>query len=1320
MSRSLPVQRILVKAEKKERTYDWLGAAELYDEASSSYLKQKNYLKAGEIQERIGICFHRAAMQSKNRSEFKKIMQNAVTACERAQSFHEEVSDGPKEARKQRCNALAKYFDHWIASDADRRRKLLDDCLESQNKALSGFAESGNMLEYRKAYAELPLVFFFRIFLEWDRPTLQRILWKGMEWGEKATTGLSGSDNPQWIASAYLALATCLSDSGFYLISESEDIDSCRLRAKEFLGKAVELASEADDAFLSGLAHLWLGINSGEEEAVKHHEKALEQGKKARDNFIIASALDYLAYDNYWKARAHEDPERRIELAEKAMQFYDDADRLFSMMSFVSPRGGLVGPSSGRSEHYYYLAMWEPNPRKKMDCLEESEKLGVGALVSAEESGMPVVVAQVLHVVSKTLQAQARLLQDPSSKKDRLGRALKHRERTIEIQKQLTPFFYWNLGVMLNYLSDIKSDLSEIATDPKSKSTLLEQAIQSKKECLRLCNKVMPAFERKGEIALFAGLRDYQDTYAALLIRLYQIRNKPEYLRSAVEILTEAVKSASKLGNFSLMAESQWKAATIQGTRGEHLEASRNFERASESYFKAAQKIPPLKKFYQDQSSYMQAWGEIERAKHYHAQGLYGQAKKHYKEAASLHASTERWNYLSPNYSALAQLEEAESLSRAERTQQAMKLFQRAAVLFGEAKSSILIASDEIKNTDERDLARRLTKALDVREEYCFGRIALEEAKLLDRQGEKAAASRKYGLASKRFQEVLEKIEHEPSFADATVAKDRNELTPIIYLCKAWQMMTKADAEASPKLYLEASRLFDEVKEHSLNEKSKLLAMGHSRFCKALEAGARFEDSRDTTQYAEATRHLKSAADYYVRADFRTASEYAVATQRLFDGYIYMDNAMKETDPEKRAKNYLVAERVLQASVESYKKAKHSGKSREVQRLLEKVKEERKLALSLSKVLNAPSITSSTTSFATPTPSEESAVGLEMFERANIQANLIVPTKEVPVGKEFSLDIHTANIGKQTVMLDKISGVLIPAFDLVAKPSYCIPENTHLNMRGKRLGPLKIEETNLAFRSHDVGVFKIEPAIAYANEAGDQNVLELEPVTIKITKIVLPDRITTGHEGLDNLLLGGLPETYAVILTSPAGDERNLLIKRFLEAGTKENQTVFYVTTRPIQIEDTAKKQKSNLHVFLCNPDADRTIAGLPNTYQLKGVENLTDIGIALTQALQKLGTSAKSPRRCCIEIVSDVLLQHQALKTRKLLTRLIPELKSKGFTILAVMDPEMHSSQETRAVLDLFDGEISISRKKNVGFIRVERMNRREYLESDLPIDRE
>lgn len=165
--------------------------------------------------------------------------------------------------------------------------------------------------------------------------------------------------------------------------------------------------------------------------------------------------------------------------------------------------------------------------------------------------------------------------------------------------------------------------------------------------------------------------------------------------------------------------------------------------------------------------------------------------------------------------------------------------------------------------------------------------------------------------------------------------------------------------------------MFRLANEHTPSESASLLALAHSSFCKALEAGTRFEINRNPTMYIDAKKYMDAAANYYLKAGFEAFSEYSRATQRLLDAYVYTDNAKKEADPEVEAKYYLMAEKVLQLSVDSYAKAKYVEKTKQVQRLLEKVKEERELATSLSEVIHAPAITSSTAGFTTLSLSEE-------------------------------------------------------------------------------------------------------------------------------------------------------------------------------------------------------------------------------------------------------------------------------------------------------------------------------------------------------------
>ena len=53
--------------------------------------------------------------------------------------------------------------------------------------------------------------------------------------------------------------------------------------------------------------------------------------------------------------------------------------------------------------------------------------------------------------------------------------------------------------------------------------------------------------------------------------------------------------------------------------------------------------------------------------------------------------------------------------------------------------------------------------------------------------------------------------------------------------------------------------------------------------------------------------------------------------------------------------------------------------------------------------------------------------------------------------------------------------------------------------------------------------------------------------------------------------------------------------------------------------------------------------------------------------------------------------MDHGVKTTRKWIAELITDLVSKGFTVLAVMNPGMHPPDQATGIIDLFDGEISL-----------------------------
>jgi tetratricopeptide (TPR) repeat protein len=522
------------------------------------------------------------------------------------------------------------------------------------------------------------------------------------------------------------------------------------------------------------------------------------------------------------------------------------------------------------------------------------------------------------------------------------------------------------------------------------------------------------------------------------------------------------------------------------------LKAAEYFDFASNSYKNAAEKISQLKDLYQNHALYMQAWSEIEKARYYHAKAEYSSSREHYEKAAAMYTSLKQWSYLEPNYSAWAQVENAEDLSRREQTEEAVRAFEQAAELFIETKGSLQKELSRIGDSDEKQMITNIVKATDLRREYCMARIALEEARILDKKGDHYSSSEKYDSAAEAFEKIAQTLETE---------QDRKEFRLITTLSRAWQKMTLAEAKSSPALYLEASRLFEQAEDLSPNEKSKMLVLGHSRFCMALEAGTKFADTRDSAMHDVCLRHLASAANYYMKGDFKNASEYANATKLLFDAFLNMDKAEKESDPEKKTKLYGMAEKILQSSAGSYAKAEHPEKREQVLRVLEKVKEEQELAASLTEVLHTPSIISNTTAFPTPTPTHEEAVGLERFEHADIQANIIVRKKELKVGENLGLDIELVNAGKGPALLIKLAELIPEGFELTEKPEIYRVEDSYLNMKGKRLDPLKTEEIRLVLKPKILGAFNLKPRIHYLDENGKYKSYEPEPITITVKEL---------------------------------------------------------------------------------------------------------------------------------------------------------------------------------------------------------------------------
>jgi len=1088
MPHTQKIQQLLNRGNNEETKYNWLDALNHYDEASNLAISDHDFVNAGEIQERIGHCSIRLSYQSETQAEFKRFMKRSHESYMKATEFYESIEDSTKVPKILSSKAMALFTKSWLVTEISDRNTILDECLELDRLAINAWEEAKIESESGIAINELLTHISEKIKITTDWQEAKNIILEAIDASQRGISIFTEVSNERELARTYFTTSQILSERAYDVFESIEKQQELNKLCLNYAKKAHDIAEKISDPYLIGMISGILGYSYLEAEgdvdpAIKYAERFLEIGKKLKDNLMVARANELLAYFKYWKTSYTEDPEQIKKICHEAIQKAEDALKRYEMMSH--PVNMAYVP---HIECILELSDAELNLKNKRRIIKKAIEIGRKDLLHAETTGSNLGKIHIYHAMASAISRLSDLETNKFDKIKLLKEAIDTKEKQLSLEKQSNPFNYWNLAGSMNYLAKMKAERAKLEIKLQNREELFIEAITEMKDSIENGNAYLEAFPHsildinvvKGKIAL-------SDTLNAL----YSVTADRKYLAEAIEHYNSANTIYIANERQVLSAETHWKLANIYDQLKDHLRASKEFESAYERYILAVEKLPHLTLFYTQYATYMKAWSEIEKAKHHHTKEQYLLSKEYYQKAADLHEET-KWGYLHLNYLTWARLEEAEDTSRKDKTENARDIFLEVADSFLQVKKILETAIDDIDTEDELEMANNLVKASTNRQMYCLGRAALEEAKLLDRKGEHEISSMTYGSAANTFQKIHDSMEN---------ISERQELLSIINLCHAWEMMTKAEADANPALYQKASDFFEKAKENIIKEKAKLLALGHSRFCKALEYGMRYEFNKDESILKDAIQYLSNAATFYIRAGYTTALEYAKGIQRLFDAFNYLENANISSDPEEKTRYYMMTEKVLGSAVESFQKANHFEKSEETRRILKQIVEEKALAISLGEVLEAPLISSTTVSFNIPSQTHEYAVGLESFEHANLQANLYLKSKDINSGENLDFTIEIFNTGKAPASLVKVEELIPENFEVIRVPGYYKITNQYLDMKGKKLGPLSTEEISVLLKPVSKGEYMIKPRIIYMDVTGEHKSCEPEPENITVTEM---------------------------------------------------------------------------------------------------------------------------------------------------------------------------------------------------------------------------
>ncbi len=212
-------------------------------------------------------------------------------------------------------------------------------------------------------------------------------------------------------------------------------------------------------------------------------------------------------------------------------------------------------------------------------------------------------------------------------------------------------------------------------------------------------------------------------------------------------------------------------------------------------------------------------------------------------------------------------------------------------------------------------------------------------------------------------------------------------------------------------------------------------------------------------------------------------------------------------------------------------------------------------------------------------------------------------------------------------------------------------------------------------------------------------------------------RIPTGYSALDGVLMGGLPAGSSSILTGPPCDEKDLIVKRFVETSSSSGHGCIYVCTTLDKLAKSKSKRPKNLQIILCNPQAETVSSGFPDAIKLNTL-SLTEINLQYAKALEKVGADGKPT--LCLEIIDDALIDHH-ISVRRWLMDILGRAKSDGTACLATFNPTMHPPEETQAVLETFDGNIELREDQQLQrkIIRVRKLAGYKFIEKDLIVEK-
>jgi hypothetical protein len=811
------------------------------------------------------------------------------------------------------------------------------------------------------------------------------------------------------------------------------------------------------------------GLAKGQDELEEQIDLAVKASRTTRDRSLLGLALLYAVNLTCWQLRVDRDADEAKARFREIQELFEEGKQNLSQL-LDSPSQHMLPTiyADFAQSHYVYATSFVTDLDARKRLLEEDLALfREGSAFARRVTGFP--VAHLGFVGVEALRQLAPLERDPRRQQEILTEAVAIAEVSTDITTKALPLDLWSIGLQNLAEASVQSDLAQRIEDSvKKKETFLLAADRFRFGLSMV--RSSPTWSFPGQ---HLRIGEFNLRFVRVLGKLHELTSDQKFVAEQLQVLDEAEDAYTRGDRPARAAELLWQKAQIRSRTGLHENSSGEYGRSAELYRLAASKNPSLEELYGDLSLYMQAWSRIETARDRHSNEAYRKASEAYQQAGSILRSTQRWSPLWEHYTACAMLEDAEAFSHEENSEPSSRSFAEAARLFESFGMAIALWAPPISGDDESEGRDRWKTIASGRKTYCLARADLEGAKLLDRNGDHAASAQSFAAAAAALEGMVREEETE---------EGKREIGAFALICRAWQSMKEAETTGNAGKYGEAANLFEKA---AANRKFVGPLRGNSALCRALEIGTRLRLTRDPILYPQTKIYLESALDSYIEAGMSRAAMWTRATERMFDGLVYQAGAERERDASAKFRDYSLSVRSFQAAVRLFEEAGYAGKTVQASRYLLHAREQTEViaASSPADALDGSIVLQGAEAQIAPGLTADQPAGMQGFEGANLQVQLVADRSEITLGESVALLIEVVSAGRLPALLVKVSGLRLEGLEAEAVgEKHRVDDAGAVAMKGLRMEPFETFTMNLRLKPTVPGDFTLRPRIFFLDE----------------------------------------------------------------------------------------------------------------------------------------------------------------------------------------------------------------------------------------------